>query len=98
MTYLPLGLRSAMKGTRSLTSWKSSMPSGTPAARAMAMRWSTAFVEPPSTITITIALSKAFRVMIRLGRRSSSSRFRSAAPARRHSLRLAGSRAGVQEL
>ena len=98
MTYLPLGFRSAMKGTRSLTSWKSSIPSGTPAARAIAMRCSTALVEPPSTITITIAFSKDSRVMIRLGRRSISSSRRTAAPARRHSSRLSGSVAGVHEL
>ena len=87
-----------MKGTRSLAAWKSSIPSGTPAARAIAMRCNTALVEPPRAITTTMAFSKASRVMIRRGLRSRSSRFRTAAPARRHSSRLSASSAGVHEL
>ena len=51
-TYLPLGLRSARNGTRSLTFWKSSIVSGTSTARAMAIRCSTALVEPPRAMTI----------------------------------------------
>jgi hypothetical protein len=91
-------LRSARKGTRSLTRWKSSIPSGTSTAFAMAMRCSTALVEPPRAITITMAFSKASRVMMSRGLRSSSSRFRMAAPARKHSSSFSGSIAGVQEL
>ena len=83
---------------RSLTAWKSSIVSGTPTERAIAIRCSTALVEPPSTITTTIAFSKAARVMMSRGLRSSSSRLRIAAPARRHSSSFAGSSAGVDEL
>ena len=57
-TKRPLGFRSARNGTRSLTFWKSSIDSGTSTARAMAIRCSTALVEPPSAITTTIAFSK----------------------------------------
>jgi len=64
----------------------------------MAMRCSTAFVEPPSTITITMAFSNASRVMMSLGLRSASKRWRMAAPARTHSSSFAGSVAGVEEL
>lgn len=42
ITYLPEGLRSAMKGTRSDTRWKSSRVRSRPQARAMAIRCSTA--------------------------------------------------------
>ena len=57
-------------GTRSLVAWKSSMVSGTPTARAMAIKCSTALVEPPSAIVTTIAFSNASRVMIARGRSS----------------------------
>ena len=50
--------------------------SGTSTARAMAMRWSTALVEPPTAIMRTIAFSNAARVMMSRGLRSSSSRLR----------------------
>ena len=40
-----------MNGMRSLTVWKSSIVSGTSTARAMAIRCSTALVEPPSAMT-----------------------------------------------
>eukprot|EP00976_Prorocentrum_cordatum_P026942 547130-Prorocentrum_minimum.AAC.1 len=42
--------------------WKSSRVSSMPAESAMAIRWSTALVEPPSAITVTIAFSNAARV------------------------------------
>ena len=45
MTYLPLGFRSAMKGTRSLVAWKSSMHRSTPASCAIASRCSTCGVD-----------------------------------------------------
>ncbi len=83
---------------RSLTAWKSSIASGTPTERAIAIRCSTALVEPPSTIVTTIAFSNAARVMMSRGFKSSSSRRRIAAPARRHSSCFAGSSAGVDEL
>ena len=70
----------------------------TSAARAIAIRCSTALVEPPSAITTTIAFSNAARVMMSRGLRSRSSKLRIAAPARKHSSSLAGSSAGVDEL
>ena len=73
MTYLPEGLRSAMKGTRSDTAWKSSRVSSMPTACAMAIRWSTALVDPPSAMMSTMAFSNAARVMMSLGLRSISS-------------------------
>lgn len=66
-------------------------------ARAMAIRCSTAFVDPPSTITRVMAFSKAALVMMSLGFRSSCSRRLMAAPARVHSSALSGSSAGVLE-
>ena len=99
MTYAPLGLKSASSGVWSLTllkvvdgQWQRSTD------LAMAIRWSTALVEPPSTETITMAFSNASRVMMSRGFRSSSSRFLIAAPAREHSSSFAGSSAGVEEL
>jgi len=53
ITYFPLGLRSAMNGTRSDTDWKSSIVRLMPTECAMAMRCSTAFVEPPRIIVNT---------------------------------------------
>ena len=70
----------------------------TSTARAIAMRCSTALVDPPSTMTITIAFSNAVRVMMSRGFTSFSISARTTAPARRHSSSLAGSVAGVDEL
>src|SRR5690606_9928366 len=69
-----------------------------PAACATAMRWRTALVEPPSTVTNVMAFSKAARVMMSLGRRSRSRSPRSAAPAAVHSSSFAGSVAGMDAL
>ena len=74
------------------------MASSTPTARAIAMRCSTALVEPPRAMTITIAFSNAARVMTSRGLTSFSISARTTAPARRHSSSLAGSVAGVEEL
>jgi len=87
-----------MNGIRSLTVWKSSMPSSTPAARAMAIRCKTAFVEPPRAMMTTMAFSNEARVMMSRGLISFSSNLRIAAPARRHSAILPGSVAGIDEL
>ena len=78
------------------TVWKSSIVSGTPTARAMAMRCSTALVEPPTAITIAIAFSNASRVMTSRGLMSFSSKLRITSPARRHSSILSGSSAGMR--
>mmetsp|Transcript_21366 Transcript_21366/g.39993 ORF Transcript_21366/g.39993 Transcript_21366/m.39993 type:complete len:324 (-) Transcript_21366:35-1006(-) len=94
ITYLPEGFRSAMKGTLSEMVWKSSMVRSTPAALAMAIRCSTALVEPPSAIVITTAFSNAARVMMSLGLMSLAMRCLSAAPAARHSSRLSSESAG----
>ena len=58
----------------------------------------TAFVEPPTAMTTTMAFSNARRVMMSRGLRSSSRRLRTAAPAARHSSSLPGSSAGRDEL
>ena len=62
MTYLPKGLRSPNSGVRELIRWKSSRVRSTSASLAIAKRWSTALVEPPSAITTVMAFSKAFFV------------------------------------
>ncbi len=65
----------------------------------MAIRCSTALVEPPSAITTTMAFSKAWRVMMSRGLMSFSKQ-RADRLARRGSIRRAwpGSSAGVEEL
>ena len=71
ITYLPLGFRSAMKGVRSDTLWKSSMVSLMPTECAMAMRWRTAFVEPPRIMVSTCTAKRYvrhFRVVLRAPR------------------------------
>ena len=98
ITYFPLGLRSARKGVRSLMRWKSSMVRGTPTAFAMAIRWSTALVEPPRIVMTVMAFSNASLVMMSRGFRSRSINKRMAAPTRAHSSRLAGLLAGIEEL
>ena len=55
--------------------WKSSIVSGTFTLRAMAIRCSTALVEPPSAITTTIAFSNASRVITSRGLMSFSRQF-----------------------
>ncbi len=77
---------------------KSSSPSSTPASRAMAIRCSTAFVDPPRAITTVMAFSKASRVMISSGLISFSSRFMTAAAARRQSSFLCSETASWAEL
>ncbi len=77
---------------------KSSRVSGTPTASAMARRWSTALVDPPSTMLTVMAFSKASLVMIRRGVRPSSSRWSTASPARRQSSRLSDEIASWAEL
>ena len=60
---------SASSGVLRETASKSSIVSFTPASRATASRWSTAFVEPPVAMTPAIALWIDLRVMIRRGSR-----------------------------
>ena len=50
---------------------QSSLSSSTPRCRAMALRWIGALVEPPIAELMTMAFSKAARVMISDGFRSS---------------------------
>jgi hypothetical protein len=98
-TNLPLGFRSASSGTRSLARWKSvERSSGTPAARAMAIRCSTALVDPPTRH------DHGERVLER-PRREDVERLEvtfeqrvHGRPARRHSSALPGSSAGSDEL
>mmetsp|Transcript_28157 Transcript_28157/g.69343 ORF Transcript_28157/g.69343 Transcript_28157/m.69343 type:complete len:286 (-) Transcript_28157:657-1514(-) len=97
ITYLPLGLRSAMKGVRSDTAWKSSRVSVMPTECAMAMMCSTALVEPPRAMMITMEFSKAARVMMSRGLRSMASRCFMALPAMKHSSIFSGSSAGMDD-
>lgn len=86
-----------MKGTASETFWKSSRSSATPTERAIAIRCSTALVEPPSAITVTIAFRKAGAVMMADGRRSDASSSRMAAPAAKHSSTFSCELAGLDD-
>ena len=59
-------LISTSQGVRSAIFWKSSMERSMSAARAMANKWRTEFVEPPMMLTMVIALMKDWRVRISL--------------------------------
>jgi len=88
---------SASSGVRRLMRSKSSSTNSTPASRATASRWRTAFVEPPVAITAAIAFSRPARVMIARGRtpsRSSSHRAPSGRPRDRAALGSKGRNAG----
>lgn len=65
---------------------------------AIAIKCSTALVEPPSAITTTIALRSDLRVMISRGFKSIFSNSSRYFPANRHSSNFSGSSAGVDEL
>ena len=65
---------------------------------AIAIKCKTAFVEPPSAMTITIALRKDFGVIISHGFKSIFSNSKRYFPAKRHSSNFNGSLAGVEEL
>lgn len=65
---------------------------------AIAIKCSTALVDPPSAITITIALRSDLRVMISRGFKSIFSNSSRYFPANRHSSNFSGSSAGVDEL
>ena len=74
------------------------MVNGTSTALAIAIRWRTALVEPPSAIVTAIAFSNASRVMISRGLMSFSIRMRIAAPALKHSSSFSGASAGAEAL
>mmetsp|Transcript_809 Transcript_809/g.3145 ORF Transcript_809/g.3145 Transcript_809/m.3145 type:complete len:206 (+) Transcript_809:652-1269(+) len=97
ITYLPDGLRSAMKGTRSEFACQSSSVRSMPTERAMAMRCSTALVEPPSAMMSVMAFSKAGLVMMSRGHRFFSIMALSATPAFLHSSIFSGSSAGMDD-
>jgi hypothetical protein len=65
---------------------------------AIAIKCKTAFVEPPSAMTITIALRRDFRVIISRGFKSIFSNSNMYFPAKRHSSNFNGSSAGIEEL
>src|SRR5882672_7007067 len=58
MRYLPEGRRFAITGVFLEIASKRSRSSGTPARRAMAIKWITELVEPPQATTQVTALSK----------------------------------------
>mmetsp|Transcript_22983 Transcript_22983/g.45235 ORF Transcript_22983/g.45235 Transcript_22983/m.45235 type:complete len:249 (-) Transcript_22983:422-1168(-) len=95
MTYLPEGFKSASRGVLSLIRVKSSSWRSTSMARAMAIKWRTALVEPPRATTHVIAFSKAFLVIISDGRIFFSSSSLTAFPTRSHSLTLSADTAGL---
>mmetsp|Transcript_38058 Transcript_38058/g.113089 ORF Transcript_38058/g.113089 Transcript_38058/m.113089 type:complete len:235 (+) Transcript_38058:850-1554(+) len=90
ITYLPLGLRFAKKGVSAAIRRKSCSVRSTPAARAIAMRWMVAFVDPPVTITSRTAFSKACFVMISRGLRPTAMQCCSASTALRTSDTFSG--------
>lgn len=65
---------------------------------AIAIKCSTALVDPPSAMIITIAFRNDFLVMMSLGFKSIFNNSRRYFPARRHSSSFNGSSAGVEEL
>ena len=69
--YSPDGLRLARNGTLRESSSKRSSGRSKPSRPAIAGRWMTAFVEPPSAFSVAIALWKASGVRIWDSRRSS---------------------------
>mmetsp|Transcript_155268 Transcript_155268/g.476952 ORF Transcript_155268/g.476952 Transcript_155268/m.476952 type:complete len:265 (+) Transcript_155268:553-1347(+) len=98
MRYVPLGLRSAMRAVLAPMRWKSSIWRSMPAVAAMARRCKTAFVEPPSAFTTTMAFSNDFLVRMSSGLRSRSSMACMALATRAHSSRFSGEVAGAEEL
>ena len=66
----PAGLRLATIGVRAATRSKSSSVKSMPSSRAIAIRCSTPFVEPPVAATQAAAFSSAERVISCEGRRS----------------------------
>ena len=69
-TNRPPGLRLATIGVRAATRSKSSSVNSMPSSRAIAIRCSTPFVEPPVAATQAAAFSSASRVISWEGRRS----------------------------
>ena len=67
----PLGRTLTRKGVRREMASKSSSTSLWGVRPAMASRWTTALVEPPTAMSTVIAFSSAWRVRILEGRRSS---------------------------
>ena len=100
MEYFPLGLRSAKRGVLSLNLLKSSRVNSTLAAFAMAKKWRTALVDPPSTVTNLNAFSKDFLLTISDGLMSLSNNRRKASPALTDSFsfNLPSLTAGFEEL
>ena len=98
MVYLPLGLRSASTGTFAPMRVKSSMLRSISAVLAMASRWRTALVDPPSAVTTVMAFSKDFLVRMLSGAMPFSSRDRTAFAAFAQSIFLASEMAAWAEL
>ena len=71
MWYWPEGRTLATMGVVRARRSKSSRASATPARPAIAGKCTTAFVDPPRAMSTRTAFSKASRVRMRLGRRSS---------------------------
>ena len=65
---------------------------------AIAIKCNTALVDPPSAMTITIALRRDFGVIISRGFKSIFNNSKRYFPAKRHSSNFNGSSAGVEEL
>ena len=86
-----------MKGVLSDILWKSSRPKGTSTDLAIAIKCNTALVEPPNTITVAMAFSKACLVIICLGRISCIIRFLMAAPTFKVSVFLSWLSAGLDD-
>ena len=97
-TKRPDGFRSRSSGTRALMRSKSSSASSRPASCAIAIRCSTALVDPPVVATDAIAFSSDCRVMMSRGRTPPRTRLITRSPAARATSAFFGSVAGTLPL
>ena len=86
-----------MNGVRFEIASKSSIDSGMPISRAMAIRCSTALVDPPLAATLAMVFSSDLRVMICEGRRLARTASMSMRPASRVAAYLSFEVAGTPE-
>ena len=87
-----------MRGVRALMRSKSASSRSRPASRAIAIRWSTALVEPPVVATDAIAFSSDVRVITSRGLRPLRTRAITRVPASRATSAFFGSFAGTLPL
>ncbi len=91
----PPGCMWQMCGVASATVLKVSRSRGTPASRAMAIRWSTVFDDPPSAMSTRTAFFRLVSVTISRGRMPSRMRPTARSPLSRAMRSFAASTAGM---